>query len=76
MQVFKSMYYLEPWSMDHIVLLEQLTNTLQDLTSTRMIIEYIPILYINQANFISAVEGCWGRGLLDHVKWKYCSTKI
>ena len=28
------------------------------------------ILYINMANFPKAVEGCWGRGLLDDVKWK------
>ena len=27
-------------------------------------------LYINMANFPKAVEGCWGRGLLDDVKWK------
>ena len=29
-----------------------------------------PVLYINMANFPKAVEGCWGRGLLDDVKWK------
>ena len=28
------------------------------------------VLYINMANFPKAVEGCWGRGLLDDVKWK------
>ena len=28
------------------------------------------LLYINMANFPKAVEGCWGRGLLDDVKWK------
>ena len=28
------------------------------------------LLYINKANFPKAVEGCWGRGLLDDVKWK------
>ena len=30
----------------------------------------ILLLYINMANFPKAVEGCWGRGLLDDVKWK------
>ena len=25
------------------------------------------VLYINQANFPKAEEGCWGRGLLDDV---------
>ena len=34
------------------------------------------LLYINKANFISAAEGWWGRELLNHVKWKNCSTKI
>ena len=24
----------------------------------------------HMANFPKAVEGCWGRGLLDDVKWK------
>ena len=28
------------------------------------------LLYINKANFLKAVEGCWGRGLLDDLKWK------
>ena len=28
------------------------------------------ILYINKANFPKAVEGCWGRGLLDDVNCK------
>ena len=32
--------------------------------------EIFAILYINMANFPKAVEGCWGRGLLDDVKWK------
>ena len=36
----------------------------------------IVILYINMANFPKAVEGCWGRGLLDDVKWKNLLTKI
>ena len=29
----------------------------------------ILLLYINMANFPKAVEGFWGRGLLDNVKW-------
>ena len=36
---------------------------------SRNLILYINI-NINMANFPKAVEGCWGRGLLDDVKWK------
>ena len=38
--------------------------------SRNLILLQLLLLYINMANFPKAVEGCWGRGLLDDVKWK------